>query len=217
MVAIYAGLYLYLNFSGKLPARVETSVFAPVHKVYGYLRGLTPAISPTSGETDVALADLEAHLLHPATEQTAAALPGRQPVTNLVSIPRQSPVMIHAIKRGPHSALYLRAARFHDFEIDTYRQYNGRMSIPVVNLIEQACRQAIRDFKTCREAQLNQQSVEPYIQQCYQALADAQLSAKVPNQAGVAANSLPALPSLELPPEASNTPASTATAPTVAP
>jgi hypothetical protein len=177
---------------------------------------LPPATPPTAGETDIALADLEAHLLHPAAEPLAA-LPSRQSATNLVSTPKQSQVMLHAINREPHSALYRRAARFHDFEIDTYRQFNGHMSIPVVNLIEQACRQAIRDFRTCHEAKTNKQSVEQYIQQCYQALADAQLSAKVPNQAGVATNSLPALPSMELPSEASNAPAPTVTAPTVAP
>ena len=209
-VAAYAGAYLSLKFSGKLPTHVEKSVFAPVHKLYGIVSNLLPAPPPATNETDTAMMELEARLLHPVTtgRQTATA---SNSSTNMDSTAtNHSAAGISSNSRKPHSALYRRAMRFHDFECTVYRQYNGQMSLPVTELIEKACRQATSDFNACREAQSNKKAVEPYIQRCYQLLADAQLSAKVvTNTATSSTGPLPPLPSMDLPAENPPAPATT--------
>ena len=85
------------------------------------------------------------------------------------------------------------------------------MSIPLVQRLERACRQAVSDFNACPEAQAEKGEVDQLVQRCYQLLADARLSSKVTNAPGVTAASLPPLPSMALPAGPTPQPASTAT------
>ena len=207
LIAIGGGaIYLYLLLNGKLPTTkinryndFQARALPPAKKIPlpGKGTGMPPlTAAPTTTVVIVA---------------TPPPIPGT--ITNVVimkqsttdSTPQAAtspgaPVLHQDVK---HSAQYQRAARFFNYALGIYRQYTGRMSIPLVQRIETACRQAVSDFNTCPEAQSDKTSVDQLVQHCYQLLADARLSSKVVNAPGVTTAGLPPLPSMDLPPVSS--------------
>ena len=144
-----------------------------------------------------------------ATSSLATAKKAVPPVAPAPATPTNgAPAVRPAVAK--HSPQYQRAARFYNYALDTYRQYTGRMSIPLVQHIETACRQAVSDFNACPEAQTEKAAVDQLVQRCYQLLADARLSSKVANAPGVTTATLPPLPSMELPAEPTPEPTTTA-------
>ncbi|MCX6998276.1 MAG: serine/threonine-protein kinase, partial [Kiritimatiellaeota bacterium] len=95
-----------------------------------------------------------------------------------------------------HSPHYLRAVRFLDYAFELFKNYRGPdMTVPVFNRIEAACRQALSDFKACREMTTNPAAVEQDLMNCTRLLASARLSTKMARPGTAAPAGLPPLPS----------------------
>ena len=208
-------IYIYLLFNGKLPA----SHHEPAAKLRGENGSEGHAVAPppktsvvpakepaTPAKTVVVLATPP-----PAPAAAAEVAAAKKVVPPPAPLPTATTNGAPAVRPSvaQHSPQYQRAARFYNYALGTYRQYTGRMSIPLVQRIETACRQAVSDFNACPEAQAEKAEVDQLVQRCYQLLADARLSSKVTNAPGVTSASLPPLPSMALP--AGPTPESTTT------
>ena len=213
VVASIASLYLYLNLSGKLPQhpRGESVKHEAPPKHPPMIRA--PEIK-VLGKPDIMGAPVRKPEAPPVTNATPAGPETKPPAPEVAAPPAVTNLTPVKLTNGNHhSALYHRAANFYNYAFDLRQTYAGRISIPIVQRIEDACRQAISDFNACPEAQTDKGKIGQLVQSCYQILADARLIARTAEPAEVTADALPPLPAMDLPPDAVIPPTSVPTNP----
>jgi serine/threonine protein kinase len=115
---------------------------------------------------------------------------------------RSNGTAVAGLSKGrAHSAHYQRAAHFFNYALDIYKSYIGKINVTVVQRIETAVRQAVSDYYLSEEARSDPSMVDQRVQKCFKLLADARLSSTVASPPGFSGDSLPPLPSMELPQE----------------